>query len=314
MRRVNVPRLLELLNINATPIMSGRKLKALCPSPDHDDNDPSWTIIVDDTSPKYGSHHCFACKFGGGPWELVAAAKNIPVEEAGEWIYKALGGEHEITEDDVPKVVVRTPMKPRDLELPWGVQIPSLHGGEWFVPAFDYLIDRGIPDWQIQRWHIGFATKGSVAMRVVVPVVTRGKLMSYVARTFINDPKRYDTPKRTDGARPESAIFGEPGFDPDVRTVTIAEGVFSMRALERAGAPNPCAILGASALGPVKYDFFNRFERVLIATDPDKAGDLAASALQLFCERHTKVEHIKLDWAPDDYTDELLSDVIAKVL
>lgn len=307
--RIDVERLLVALGIKAT--RRGKSWAALCPG--HDDKDPSWRIVDDPRSNRHGSHHCFSCGFGGGPWELVAHVRDCTIDEAGRWVRDEMLGERALEDDDVPKVVVRgRPPVIREMLLPSGVVIPSLDGSEWFAPAREYLDRRGVPEWQRERWHIGYATRGRCRMRVVVPVVTSGRLLSYVARAFVNDPEmpRYDAGRRTDpGCRPDVALFGEPAFeapDADGRrgVATVTEGVFKALAMERAGAPNPCAVLGSQNLGPEKIASLASFRTILLAMDPDKAGDASATILESMLGRWCDVRRVPLVVAPDDADED----------
>jgi hypothetical protein len=316
-KRTSIERLLKALGIDAIP--EGDRFKACCPDPKHEDSSPSWSIIAE--GEKAGSHHCFGCGLNGGPWELVAAVRGLTLEEASRWIRRELGAHREAEEADIPVVRIVQPKRtPSEMALPWGVQIPSVDGTTWFKPAYEYLTKpipdggRGVAPWQVERWHIGFSVKGrnSLRMRVVVPIYTRGRLLSYVARAFINDGRpRYDVasprPDRTGiipdpGARPEVALFGEPGFD-EGEVCTVAEGVFGMLAFERSGAPNPCAILGASNLGPEKIEMLARFKLLLVGTDPDAAGDRAFQAIYEALCRWTEVRRIPMIHKPDESTD-----------
>lgn len=307
--RHEVADLLRVLDIRAT--RRGAKWFALCPSPAHDDTEPSWVIY--DRGPfdrGSGYHKCLSCGFSGGPWELAQAVRGLATaEEGGAWIRAALGSGGDQGPAEVPRVRIVNDVSPRGdssgMTLPWGVQIPSLDGSPWFEPARAYLESRRIPQWQVERWHIGYAIRGRCRMRVVVPVHTGGRLLSYVARAFVDGVPRYDAARESDrGARPDAAIWGEPGWEPDVDVVTVTEGVFKALAMERAGAPNPCAILGASNLGPEKIDAIARFATVLVATDPDRAGDRAWEEIRDSCCRYSDVRRVRLRVAPDDASDE----------
>ena len=196
--------------------------------------------------------------------------------------------------------------------MPPGVSIPSVDGSEWHPRAWSYLTapieegGRGVPEWQVVRWHIGFATRGTLAWRIFVPVYTRGMLLSYVARAFIDDGRvRYRAGERAvPGCLPDVALWGEPGFDREVRCAVVTEGVFKGLAMERAGAPNPCAILGANNLGPEKIQMLSEFDALLIATDPDQAGDRCAEKLSDLVARYTEPVRMRLSLSPDDATDE----------
>jgi len=298
--RVDVPALLAALRIEAK--RDGKRWIAKCPNPEHADRSPSWSIV--DT----GSHYCFSCGLQGGPWELVASVRSCSLAEAGRWIAANVGRVD--IDSDLPTIRIGEPTR-AEFALPWGVQIPSVDGSTWFAPALDYLDRRGVTRAQIERWRIGFAISGRCAMRVVVPVVTRGRLLSYVARAFVNDGRaRYDTPPREEpGVNPAAAIFGEPAFervDADGRrgVVTVTEGVFKSLAMERAGAPNPCAILGAKNMGPEKIATLATFRVVLVATDPDDAGDRAFDVLAESLARYSDVRRVPMDRAPDDADED----------
>lgn len=310
MWKPDIKALLDALGIEAK--RAGRTWVAKCPS--HVDTNPSWRII-DDGGPKTGSHNCFSCGFSGGPWELVACVRDLTLEEAGEWIWTTLGGgkREAIGVDGVPAVVVRSRMKPREFELPFGTKIPSVDGSEWFAPALEYLRARRVADWQIARWHLGYALTGRLHDRVVAPVHFGGRLVSYVARSWLATADlRYLTPKRDEGALPELALFGEPGIDPAVDEATVCEGVFKHLALERAGAPNPLATLGSQAVTPEKLRVLVKFRRVLLAFDPDHAGRKARDEVRAALARYTETVDLELAVAPDDMPDDELAAAVAR--
>jgi DNA primase len=292
---VDVERLLAALGIEAE--RRGTKLVSRCPHPEHNDRNPSWMIRDDPGERWHGSHSCRSCGLGGGPWELVAAVRGITIDEAARFV-QALGMGRRVLPREVPdvKVTVRRRMRYR---LPIGVELPEALE-QWSRPALQYLMARGVTHEQIQRWGLGYATTGPLAWRVVIPVVTRQHLLAYVARSIFDDgSKRYDMPGRQDGARPDLALWGEARFDPARGAVTVAEGVFSALALERAGAPNPCALLG-SQLTPHKVSLLEKWPVVLVATDPDAAGENVARVLARSLARHCYVERVQLEDSPDD--------------
>lgn len=299
---MDVEALLRHLGIRAN--RQGDKLVARCPSPDHDDGSPSWSIVDAPGQRKNGSHHCKSCGFGGGPWELAAAVWDLDVDEAGERLRALLKGE-ESGPARPPRVVVREPRRREVTRLPKGVQIPG-PDGEWYGPAIDYLEARGVSREQADRWGFGYALRGRLRYRIVMPVVTAGELVTYTARAFASGvtPRYMSGREKMDRARPWRAIFGEPAFRLELRTVTVAEGIFGALALERAGAPNPGAILGSDLSAP-KIQILRRFDRVVIATDPDKAGDKVEKVASPLA-RHVRVDRLALRLSPDDMpADEL---------
>lgn len=293
---VDVERLLAALGIKAE--LRGTKWLASCPAPDHPDENPSWFIRDDPGERWHGSHNCRSCGLSGGPWELVSVVRGIPLDEAAKFVAALSGGPRELPRD-VPEVKVVMGRRRRVYQLPPGVEVPASIA-EWKPAALAYLRKRSITDDQILRWGIGFATVGPLAWRVVVPVIVRGRLVAYVGRAIFDDGRpRYDMPSRVDGARPDVAVWGEPGFDRTRGAITVAEGIFSALALERCGAPNPCALLG-SQLTPQKIAVLSEWPVILVATDPDKAGDKVAEDIGKQLSRHCWVQRVTLDASPDD--------------
>lgn len=293
----------------------GHNLRARCPSPDHADTDPSWTMVDHPGSPKHGGHKCWSCGFGGGPWELVMAVRGLDEEGAADFVKAIVTGKPREF-PGVPRVRVSVqPPAAGEYRLPHGVCIPSLDGSEWPEVFAEYLRGRGVTTEQIVRWHIGYATRGPLAWRVVIPVHTRGRLVAHVARAVFNDRERYDMPtRRARGAQPEAALFGEPLLDPTYPVLTLCEGSFSKLALERADAPNTVALLGSDwSAEKAAILTATRWERVIIATDPDDAGDRVARWISMTF-RSAKKSRIRLGESPDDCELDLLRDAVKSAL
>lgn len=312
--RVDIEKLLDALGIKYE--QRGRSLVSTCPSPDHLDSSPSWSIVDAPGTSDHGAHHCFSCKFGGGPWELVMTVRGVDEDEAAAFVGSLVSGVVRVP-PSVPRVVVRTGSRQRrEYRLPPQVQIPSLDGSEWPQPFAAYLARRGVTEEQIETYHIGFATRGELRWRVVIPIHTRGRLVAHVARSIFEDGSvRYDMPSGgTPGVAPEMALFGEPLLDPKLRVLTIVEGSFSMLAIERAGAPNPVALLG-SDWSPAKATILSavQWEHVIVATDPDLAGERVAREIA-GSYRSARVSRLPLVQSPDDYEQVALRALIEEAL
>lgn len=302
----------ELLRYLAVPFeRQGHNLRALCPNPDHIDHEPSWTIVDAPGTPKHGGHRCFSCHFGGGPWELVMAVRGLDEEGAAEFV-NAFVQDRPRRFPGVPSVRVRMPAATREYQLPPAVHVPCLDGTEWPDAFAEYLERRDVTSAQVEQWHMGYATRGRLAWRVVIPVHTRGRLVAHVGRAIFRDRERYDMPWSSNGALPSFAVLGEPLLDPSIPCVTIAEGSFSMLALQRAGAPNPVALLGSDwSVDRAAILTAYRWKHVLVATDPDKAGDRVARSIEMSFRR-TEVSRLRLGQSPDDAQQtELRAAIIA---
>lgn len=307
---LDVETLLRHLGIVATKDRaSAHRWISTCPNPDHSDSEPSWSIIDRPGHRKHGSHYCFACKFRGGPWELAAAVWGIELRAAGARLRELLG-EGKIP-DSAPKVVIRQPRHLLPFKLPLGTVIPGSEG-RWFGPALEYLEDRGVPRAQADRWGFGYAIRGRLRNRVIVPVYTEGKLRTFSARAIAPGMDRYEAGRRHEGARPKRALWGQPGFKRSLGIATVAEGVWSALALERAGAPNPCAMLG-SDLTPARARILGQFDALLTGTDPDKAGDAVAEWIAVL-GRRAAIYRLELPEAPDDCSKGVLEAEVKKAL
>jgi 5S rRNA maturation endonuclease (ribonuclease M5) len=269
---------------------------------------PSWGIIDNPNRENHGSHHCHACKFGGGIWELGAIIWGISIEEAGKKIYELF---NKPTSIKPPIVSIKIPRKKKIFELPTGVVIPG-KDGNWFAPALKYLNDRGITREQCDRWGLGYAVKGKLRLRVVFPVYTEGCLRTYSARSIVPSARRYMAGEEKLGAEPMRSLFGEQFFDRSLDMVTVAEGCPSVLALERAGAPNPCGMLG-SYYTPYRAKLISQFKNILIATDPDQAGEKVARWISM-ASRRSRVIRLNLSKSPDDESISSLAQKIKKAL
>lgn len=296
--RVDVPMLLTSLSMASKH--KGREWFALCPNPGHDDSDPSWRIVDAPGDKRHGSHKCWSCGFSGGPWELASAVLGISLKDAGEYVQGLNRGVR--TNVRVPEVVVEMPRdEAPEYTLPNFVQIPSLDGSTWFTPALKYLQSRAVPPRFLERWDVGFALAGECAMRIVIPVRTSGRLVSHVARTFTGRTPPYHVPKRgARGAVPADGLFGEPGLDMSSDYVIVVEGIFKKFRLDLAGAQNVVAVLGASNLTPSKVAILSSFARVIVAQDPDAAGDAMVAELRRGLGRGPTITELGLEVSPDD--------------
>ena len=252
-----------------------------CPHPDHNDGSPSWRVIADETSDRYGQHRCYGCGYGGYAVHLVETVLNVSREEARAWL--ELRGNSGELPAEVDLQVRHQPLgnSPR-LQLPDGVVLPGDRPiREWPIAVKRFLHGRGVTVDQVTRWGIGYAETGVQRNRVVIPIRDhRGGLLSYTGRTFTNAPLRYKDPKLEDGAD-LAAVFGVEHFGAADQVVVVTEGAFNALAVERV-VPSSwrVAALYGSQLNPRHLLRLMRFKTVLLATDPDNAGNRISAQLQ----------------------------------
>lgn len=277
MREVDVPRLLERLGIEA--VRHGREWWACCPV--HEEADPSWQIRDDPGALKHGYQRCFGCGFGGGPFALVMRVLGCEPTEARDF----LAG-HEVERVSI-EVRVEARKARKDFALPDEVEMARPFS-EWPSAARAYLEGRKFGAEDMARFGAGYAVDGKLAGRIVLPVLDyRGRITSYAARSFLGDEKRYLEPAAATGAD-RSAVLGEHLWPPpeEREELVVVEGPFDAIAADAAGF-----FVGAVRGSSVSTDqalSLATWKRVVIATDPDGAGDAAAEEIAGVLVRHVK--------------------------
>lgn len=295
-RHVDPEQLLERLGVRFT--RRGLQLWASCPHPRHDDRTPSWRMLCDPQHPKFGQHRCYGCGWGGWPVHLVETLLQCSREHAWAWLADI--------EDDppVPFAVQVDYQRGSPLQsvfrLPPGVQVVPYE--EWPPAPRDYVVQRGITDWQVERWGVGYAGTrwhkflNPLAGRVVFPVRTAaGRIVSYTGRTYVGAARRYKEPGRAERAD-LGAVFGELYWPPPEqrRVVVVTEGAIDALAVERA---MPALALGGIFGSQLHQGHIARlatFGYVVMATDPDPAGNRVAVELEAQLRRWTRVVRLEL--------------------
>lgn len=283
---IDISRLLSALQISVK--RQGMRLWSTCPSPEHDDHDPSWFMWDKPDDPtRHGRHRCFGCGFSGGPSALVAAAFGCSWQEAKDWL--AAG------DLDVPILAVELEMRPvrkARFKLPPGVTFPTFD--KWPTPFRRYAQGRGIGADSVERWGIGFAVGGQLHGRIVIPVrEPDGFVRSYQARTIFKGETKYLTPA---GVRPGS-ILGVEHWTEDRTRLVVVEGPLDAIAVDRATGLSVAALLGSEPT-PSQLSRLATFDRVDVLTDPDKAGDKAADRISGL-SRWSQLRRIRLPVGED---------------
>lgn len=275
--KADIPALLRVLGIMPTG-RNPRALMARCPHPDHDDKEPSWSILLG-PGRKAGSHYCHGCSWGGGPAELVEAVLGLSGwAEAIDWIKRS--GLELGEQGRALGVRLVANGKSSGFSMPFEVVIGKKLA-EWVTPARRYAIKRGITDEDIDRWGLGYAVGGRLGGRIVVPIESNaGKLLGYSARSFDGGEPRYLGPIRKNGVS-SGAVFGErwwPVDDSQRERVVVCEGVLDAMACARAGARHVAALDG-SHVDSMQLLKLASFADLVVLTDSDDAGERAATVL-----------------------------------
>jgi len=287
----DVPRLLDALGIRYRT--HGHELWAPCPHPDHKETRPSWSISHNPQSPGNGSHHCFGCAFNGGPVDLVMAVRGLSMGGSRAWITDnglwlkgslPLAVSFEITK-----------LLSNRLRIPSKLLSGPLNA--WVTPVRKYALQRGLTDAQCLRWDICYAIDGAMGGRIVFPVKDENEeWLGWHARTFCKQDKRYKNASEADGYDP-GAIFGMRHWPPyDARaglSLVLTEGALDALACERAGARFLAAI-GGSEPHARQLLKLQQWDRILVATDGDHAGDRMFETLRGLLGRKVDIRRVEI--------------------
>lgn len=293
-KRIDVALLLTALGIPFKRV--GRELQSLCPSPEHQDHKPSWSIRDQPGSSKHALSHCHSCGFGGGPVALVSAVTGLEWDQARDWmVERGLGG-------DVPDLATAVDVEMVgedrfDFRLPPEVSCRPFD--RWVSAARRYAERRGLTPGQVERWGIGYAVDGRLAGRLVLPIRDEsGRLANYTARAWDDGAKpRYLHAGR--GEHPvEGAVYGSHLWGERRDRLVVNEGELNALACERVGESCVAALSGSNVT-PGAISLISSFEHVIILTDPDAAGDTAAVKLYNALARWRRVDRIRLPEGQD---------------
>lgn len=274
--KLDVYRLLSLLKL---PVRNfGTELRTHCPNPKHarKPGPGSWQIRL--TGDRAGQHYCYAgCGFGGGPVELVMAAKQLRRSEARRWLYAEFGAPSR------HQVRLHQGFKGDDLHDP--LPFPAgaraiLRDGEvqpGASQALEYLLGRQLSHADIENYGILYVPPEdrSYGGRVIVPVFVQAEMVDFVARLFVQ--RNASTPKalsgkRDEGARKELSLWGYDDVPHDAPFVVITEGVWGAHAVRLAlGAPWAMAACGSAWSGE-RTDLLEPWGKIILLPDGDAAG------------------------------------------
>lgn len=295
---VDVERLLQRLNIPAR--RCGREWEAHCPAIFHPPSrHPTWLIRDDPYSVKNSAHHCWPCGFGGGPVALVMEVLGLDAREAKAWLAEEDGAANARPVASEVEISVEARGAFR---LPAGVVVAPLE--EWPASARAYAESREITAEQVERWGVGYAVSGRLRGRIVfVKRDSLGVPAGYSARTFTGSAKKYLEAVSWENPDP-SVMFGEQHWRPG--DVVLLEGAINAFAVERAirYTPLECsvAVTSGSELSPIHASKLVAFDRVIVLSDPDEAGDKLARNVDAALARHVPVVRVNLPEGKDAQT------------
>lgn len=169
-------------------------------------------------------------------------------------------------------------------------------------PAHPYLGERGLTDAQVERFGLGFASRGVMAGRIAIPIHDEtGQLVAYAGRWPGEAPDgeaKYLFPP----AFPKSQVLFNLNRAIGARHMVVVEGFFGAFALDSEGVP-VVAVMGSS-ISPEQLDLLEAagVQEITVLMDGDAAGieaskKVAGEAAERFFVRRTTLPH---GMSPDD--------------
>jgi DNA primase len=302
---IDVPALLDALEIRVEK-RAGNRLWSTCPSPAHQDHDPSWYIWNDPDSLRHGKHRCYGCGFRGGPVALVREVLGGDWDEARDWL----------ADGEVSHTPLNVLLEIREAKAIEAVKPPEwVRFGEsfadWPSSAVRYLEERRIGFDLVKRWGLGYIAKGdrSLAGRIWLPIRdTTRRLRTWQARTYIDDEIRYTTPDRVR----TPILYGAEHWPEmgDRKVLVTVEGPFDVLAVDRATRLPVGGMIGSNP-SPSQMAEMATFPDVVGLSDADAAGDKVWEALRGL-SRWTRLTRVRLAEGadPGGSTDSTLREAL----
>lgn len=274
MKSVNVWKELDKRGISLTK--SGDHYALMnCPFPDHDDENPSFSVNLSS-----GNWRCFGCHREGKFNGLISLLDGVDDDEAlrrvlqpqpvSEYKKKLIDFLDKGEEEDKVKYYSKRSFK---------ATFNSARGTD----GEEYLRGRGIDGESIDRFLIRWGgTSGTFRRRVVLPIRTHdGKLLSFVGRAVDGSVK-----PKTRKARPaSSAVYGlfeliqDQGFNFEGRMpkIVCVEGEMDAVFLQQHGVP-AVSVMGTSNMNSSQMRLIRHFAKsAVLLYDGDEAGRTAVS-------------------------------------
>lgn len=157
------------------------------------------------------------------------------------------------------------PVQQEPIRLPADFQMLNHASDDLDRIALNYLLNRGVTRMQIESNHVGVSYCGRYRYRIVFPVEEGKSLRGIVARDFTGEqtPKYLNSPG-------DKYMWG---FQPDVDTVVLVEGIIKAMRIRTATGQHTAALLG-HALVPAQRKQLesSKCQHVVLWPDPDRVG------------------------------------------
>ena len=296
----------ELLNEFGADVVkvnpnNGEMLHSCCLPWGHADSNPSASLNY-----KTLLYNCYVCGGGSIIW-LIGACRHGDTAAARKWLVERTGINREQDLDVLLTYFDAMWNQAENRPPPIPHMNPSILD-PWML-IHPYLTDpreeggRGIPEETVCHFKAGW---DSVANRIVIPHFWKGDLVGWQTRRLSDDgSEKY---KNTSEFPKDRTIYN---YDPKQREIIVVESAMSVLSKYHL-TPNIVATFG-SEVNEAQIRYLNRFDRVTLWFDNDKAGwkttNNVAEALTSYCPVYVVDSPYAAD--PADLDDETYMRLLA---
>lgn len=290
---------------------TGRQRRGRCPI-HSGDNETSFSVNVE-----ANSFHCFSCGASGNHLDLIAQMEECSIKDAARkavaWFGLDAGDEpSERTPNRVRKEKTPTPKADESDQAEASASNEPLAFTLKLDATHPYLADRGLDAETIERFGLGFCSRGTMKDRIAIPIRNPdGELVAYAGR-WVGDGEppegegKYKLPKGFLKSLELFADWTSLRADGDARTIVLVEGFFPCMLFEQWGA-FAISTMGSS-MSPEQFALIRAHtrpgDRFVILYDGDKAGREGAreAASLLATLGFTRTIELPDGKQPDNYT------------
>lgn len=262
--------------------------------------------------------HCFTSCGGGNILDLVMKVEGCSIREAGqkltEWFdIKSTPPPRTLKGREAAAKAVR-PSSRRN-SLPPAATIPPLLPLKTLDPAHPYLAERGLSRATVDRFGIGYCSRGIMRGRIAIPIHTQeGELVAYagraVAPTLAAEAGKYKFPT---GFEKRYVVWNlnRATICAD-RGLIVCEGYFGAMRVDQAGFPSVVALMGSSLSEEQEALLVAATDRLALMFDGDEAGVAALRSVyaRLRGRMYLREIHLEQGEQPDNLPDERLQTLL----
>jgi DNA primase len=158
--------------------------------------------------------HCFHCGKATNWAGLIVKIKGLNIQEARDLVDSGL--------------YFKETKEKKKLDLP-KIDFPSVT--PWTDETWQYLVNRGISNKTAWEHGIYYCGSGKYGGRIILPIIFKGKRVSFQARAVNGQAKKYDNPKGFPSSR---ILFNYDNYDGKGKVVVV-EGIFDALRLHQEG-------------------------------------------------------------------------------